>query len=318
MTAGKSSIILYPAELAFWERAPEQIHADLQSPRNWPLDELVKAVKSGRLSRRQRAEVQSWRLEAGIQVSPELRARVHRTQAQLSRLPNERRLLFEKYLTQRTLEQLPPLSEAAIQRLVHVAVFMGLQKGGPEVFRDPLVLAHLTGLWSAMSAGSLRSRKEGKDRWLELMTQCLPNLRRFKEKKTVAVQALETKVLAVRRAVKDLRRRRWHEDDLPAVRNRLRRMLPNCPAAKAEQLARAIVNRHSDGIERGLLAVAGHPFGLGVNSVRNHLAAHRNRRYARYLDLIAQGKQRYANWLRKKSLTPTPAVARLLRPPAAP
>src|SRR5260370_6959622 len=41
----------------FWDRPAEQIHADLQSPLNWPSAVVGKAAKKGLLSRAQKADL---------------------------------------------------------------------------------------------------------------------------------------------------------------------------------------------------------------------------------------------------------------------
>jgi len=58
-TAGASLFILDldQLEAEFWNRPAEQVHADLQSPLNWPIAGVVAADKEGRLSPKQKAEL---------------------------------------------------------------------------------------------------------------------------------------------------------------------------------------------------------------------------------------------------------------------
>jgi hypothetical protein len=170
-----------------------------------------------------------------------------------------------------------------------------------------------------MVTGPLSSRKTAKDRWLTIVTMSIPDLRRLKEKKpTVDMQALEVEVRAVRETVRELRRRRaWREDDLPRLLDHLRGKFPSCPAAKTAQLAKAIVELNRDGVERALLAIAGHRFGRERSGVRDLLAAYRNRDNVKNLRRVAAGKQRYVNWLHVRGFAPPRAVAGSLPPQTA-
>ena len=195
-------------EAAFWDRPPEAVHADLQSPLHWPLAELEKPDVRARLTSRQRAALH--REFAATAGSPEKgqrrKAWVSQARTVLETLPPDEQALFRRFSLRVILECVPNVSVAEKEHL-DLAVMLTLHAEGPAALVHPLIQKHLSWLWTRMfSAARVAEQKLAKDRWERILTAPLPDLRRVKERKpTVDRDAARAAVAEARTRVARLR-----------------------------------------------------------------------------------------------------------------
>jgi hypothetical protein len=309
-------------EAEFWSRPGEQVHADLQSPLNWPIAAAVAAHQKGRLSRKQEAEllrsVKPFRLPSNERqrVQTVERALASHSDVErefVSRLPFR---VVERWVLAPP-DQRGPATDWIVAYAIHAF--------GPEVFYRPAVQAHLTALWRVMhSAPSVAERTAAKERWRYIMRASLPNLRAFKEpwNPIDAAGATQKSTEALRRLT-PRRKRRWHTKDLDELTRQLTAIFADWrwPTRILKKLADGIIDRHSDTIRAMIQAGVGHSLGRGHPGIRDTLAAasRRAKRQRRREDIVARivaGKRQYVEWLTREGFEPHPAVlARLKNPP---
>ena len=305
-------------EAEFWNRPPKQVHTDLQSPVNWPLAAVVAADKEGRLSRKQEADL--LRSVKPFRLPENERQRVQRVQEVLASCSDAERD-FVSRLSFRVVERwvlAPPDQRDKATDWIMACAIGAL---GPDALLLKAVQGHLAVLWTTMhSAPTVAERKAAKDRWGYIMSGALPNLRQFKESKPIDAIAVADQETEAHRRIASLRKRRWHTKDLDELTRKLTEIFSDWrwPQRILNDLAKGIIDRHSDTTRAAIRAAIGLHFGRAHTGVRDALAAQRRRakEQRRREDTIAQivaGKRRYIEWLTQQGLKPHPAVLAQLK-----
>jgi hypothetical protein len=322
-TVGASRFILDldQLEAEFWNRPAEQVHADLQSPLNWPIAAVVAADKEGRLSPKQKAEL--FRAFTPLPLPDNERRRVQTVERALASRSDAEQELAKK-LPFRVVERwvlAPPDQRDQATDWIMAGAIGTL---GPDAFLLRAIHAHLTVLRTTMhSAPTVAERKTAKDRWRYITSAALPSLRQFKESRPIDAAAVANQEAEALRRIAPLRKRRWHTEDLDELTRKLTARFSDLrwPPHILNKLAEDIIDRHSDTIRATIQAGVGLPFGREHTGVRDALAAQRRRakEQRRGKDTIARidaGKRRYIEWLTRRGLKPHPAVvAQLKNPP---
>ncbi|HXJ80796.1 MAG TPA: hypothetical protein VMS64_19225 [Candidatus Methylomirabilis sp.] len=299
----------------FWDRPPEQIHADLQSPLHWPDWLVIQAWNEGQLTPEQQAEIEH---PPSIGVPADTKRVTEQlvllSQTLLEKLPEAERALL-KHLPPRVLiQQLLGADSAKKDRLCDAAVVCALQDEGPAALSEPAVQAHLERLWAAMRVGPLSARQAAKERWRFIMLSPLPNLRTVKQRKS-PIEAVVTRVEGALQRLAPLLKHRWHSDDRERLLQTLhgRGYFPDWPAKTLEKLADALIAWHSDSIHAAIREGVGSGSGHGHSGVRSALVA--ARAVAARRQRIVEGKRRYIDWLSRQGLEPSRPAAALLALP---
>jgi hypothetical protein len=323
-TAAASPFILDLDQLKgeFWDRPAEQIHADLQSPLNWPSAVVGKAAKKGLLSRAQKPDLSL--AFTSLRIPDDQRRRVQTVERALASRSDDEQELAKKLpfrVVERWMLAPPDQRDQATDWIMAGAI----GAFGPDAFLLKAVHAHLTALWRLMhSAPSGAERTTAKKRWLYITRAALPNLRAFKEPwNAIDAAAATQKITEVLRLLAPLRNRRWHTKDLDELTRKLTAILSDWrwPPHILKKLAAGIIDRHSDTVRAMIQTGVGRPFGRGHTGIRDALAAEsrRAKEHRRGEDTIARivtGKRRYVEWLTRRGLKPHPAVvAQLKNPP---
>ena len=251
----------------FWNRPPEEIHADLTRR-----DSFVPGSKT---------------LAALRQASQKVR----RIAQLIESLPEAERPLV-RLLSLGDAERWPRMSAAEREVLLDAGLLFELTQSGPEFLTDEGAQRRLANLWEAIHRGeTMEERLQAKRRWEDIFTQALPDLRGRKDR-----PALMTLLAEYEQALAQVRRiqaQRLKSEE--AYLSRLKEVFPNARQKPLAELAEALALGYGTQKRDSLHAIVASPHGLSGPTLRELLAEARRRR--RLNARIEAGRERYQAWL---------------------
>jgi len=271
--AKKTVIDLNLLEAEFWDRPPEEIHADVQAIPGWP-----------QTPRKTKTLVEELLKEMGAIPEAERPIALH--------LPGR---LVKLWRTAAPAEK---------EKLTDYAVAYSLRHKGVAAFSDPAIQSHLDQLWALIRSGRTTAlRQKAKARWRSIMLSPLPNVRNTKD--PVDLVALAQAMDEARHRLKPIRSKRWRA--APALRLSLKENFPDWPGHIIHSLAQAILAKDRAAVRKALGTGVGQSFGRAPGSLPELVAM--ARRLADLQRRTKEGRQRYDVWLKQQGLTAPPTLA---------